>query len=69
MFLTRIGENCRVVVNGDIRQSDIGQLSGLKDAIHRLAHLKSIYVHEFRHSDIVRSGLVRDILQCYEEPA
>ncbi len=66
MFLTRIGENCRVVVNGDIRQSDIGHKSGLQDAVDRLAHLNSVYVHEFEHHDIVRSGLVKDIIQCYE---
>lgn len=66
MFLTRIGENCRVVVNGDIRQSDIGHQSGLQDAIDRLGHLDSVYVHEFEHDDIVRSGLVREIIQCYE---
>ena len=66
MFLTRIGENCRVVVNGDIRQSDIGHQSGLQDAIDRLGHLNSIYVHEFEHQDIVRSGLVKDIIECYE---
>lgn len=66
MFLTRIGENCRVVVNGDIRQSDIGHQSGLQDAIDRLGHLDSVYVHEFDRDDIVRSGLVREIIQCYE---
>lgn len=66
MFLTRIGENCRVVVNGDVRQSDIGHHSGLQDAVDRLRHLDSVYVHEFERDDIVRSGLVRDIIQCYE---
>jgi len=66
MFLTRIGENCRVVVNGDIRQSDIGGASGLQDAIDRLSNLQSIYIHEFDHDDIVRSGMVKDILLRYE---
>ncbi len=66
MFLTRIGENCRVVVNGDLRQSDIGNKSGLKDAIDRLGSLDSVYVHEFNHDDIVRSGLVKDIIERYE---
>ncbi|MCW8957189.1 MAG: PhoH family protein [Gammaproteobacteria bacterium] len=69
MFLTRIGENCRVVVNGDIRQSDIGNGSGLQDAIDRLGSLDSVYVHEFTHEDIVRSGLVRDIIERYEQYA
>lgn len=67
MFLTRIGENCRVVVNGDIRQSDIGNQSGLQDAINRLGHLSAVYVHTFKHEDIVRSGLVKDIIACYEK--
>ena len=66
MFLTRIGENCRVVVNGDLKQSDIGRNSGLQDAIDRLGSLDSVYVHEFGRDDIVRSGLVRDIIQRYE---
>jgi len=66
MFLTRIGENCRVVVNGDIRQSDIGHKSGLQDAVDRLGLLDSVYVHQFEREDIVRSGLVREIIECYE---
>ena len=66
MFLTRIGENCRVVVNGDIKQSDIGHNSGLQDAIDRLRGVASVYVHEFNRDDIVRSGLVKDILMRYE---
>jgi len=66
MFLTRIGENCRVVVNGDIRQSDIGARSGLQDAIDRLGSLGSVYVHQFERDDIVRSGLVKDIIDRYE---
>ncbi|MDH5472209.1 MAG: PhoH family protein [Gammaproteobacteria bacterium] len=66
MFLTRIGENCRVVVNGDIRQSDIGHKSGLQDAIDRLGGVEGVYVHEFSREDIVRSGLVRDIIDRYE---
>lgn len=66
MFLTRIGENCRVVVNGDIRQTDIGHHSGLEDCIQRLADIDSVHVHEFVHGDIVRSGLVKDIISRYE---
>jgi phosphate starvation-inducible PhoH-like protein len=66
MFLTRIGENCRVVVNGDVKQSDIRGPNGLADAVERLSGLRNVYVHEFERSDIVRSGLVRDIIDCYE---
>jgi len=66
MFLTRIGEDSRVVVNGDIRQSDIRGPNGLADAIDRLAGLRGVYVHRFERDDIVRSGLVRDIIDRYE---
>lgn len=68
MFLTRIGEDCRVVINGDINQSDIRGPNGLADAIDRLEGLDSVYVHEFAREDIVRSGLVRDIIDRYEVP-
>jgi phosphate starvation-inducible PhoH-like protein len=66
MFLTRIAENAKVVVNGDVRQSDIRGPNGLEDAVHRLRGLPGVYVHSFERADIVRSGLVRDIIDRYE---
>lgn len=66
MFLTRIGEDSKVVVNGDIEQSDIRGPNGLADAIHRLRGVSSVHVHRFEREDIVRSGLVRDIMDRYE---
>lgn len=66
MFLTRIGDDCKVVVNGDIRQSDIRGPNGLEDAIERVSGLPGVYVHEFERYDIVRSGLVRDLMDRYE---
>ncbi len=66
MFLTRIGENCKVVINGDIRQSDIRGPNGLSDAIDKLKGLPSVYIHHFDYADIVRSGLVKSIIDRYE---
>jgi phosphate starvation-inducible protein PhoH and related proteins len=66
MFLTRIGEGSKVVVNGDIRQSDVRGPNGLADAIERLRGLPGVYVHCFERDDIVRSGLVREIIDRYE---
>jgi len=66
MFLTRIGENSRVVINGDTRQSDLGSGSGLADAAGRLAGLNGVYIHAFETADIVRSELVRTIAARYE---
>ena len=65
MFLTRIGENCKVVVNGDVDQVDIAGESGLPDAIRRCSWITSVKTVEFTRNDIVRSGLVQDIVNSY----
>jgi len=66
MFLTRIGEDTKVVINGDIRQSDIRGPNGLEDAVNRVGGLPGVYIHSFERQDIVRSGMVRYILDRYE---
>lgn len=64
LFLTRIGKGTKVIVDGDISQKDI-EAFGLDDAIERLARVRGIAVHEFTNADIVRSGIVRDIIKAY----
>jgi len=66
MFLTRIGEDSKVVVNGDVKQSDIRGSNGLADAVERLKGLPAVCIHEFERDDIVRSGLVRALIDRYE---
>lgn len=66
MFLTRIGEGGKIVVNGDIRQSDIRGRNGLEDATDRLRGVSGVCIHEFDRDDIVRSGLVRTVIERYE---
>lgn len=71
MFLTRIGEDCKVVANGDVEQSDIRGESGLADVIVRLRGLAGVCIHEFKRDGIVRdgivrSGLVRAVIDRYE---
>lgn len=65
MFLTRIGKNCIVVVDGDPEQCDLHGPSGLNDAVNRLERIPGVSVVEFTEDDIVRSGLVKDILIAY----
>lgn len=65
MFLTRIGKNCTVIIDGDPDQKDIPGPSGLTDAVRRLSALENVMVVEFDEDDIVRSGIVRDILRAY----
>lgn len=66
MLLTRIGSGSKVIVMGDIKQSDISSTSGLQDAVRRLQGITRVAVHEFTKDDIVRHGLIRDILDRYE---
>jgi len=65
MFLTRIGKNCTVIVDGDVAQKDIPSVSGLADGIDKLVKVKNVGVVEFQADDIVRSGIVRDIIAAY----
>ena len=67
MFLTRIGENSRIVVNGDPSQIDLPNksMSGLKKSKKLLSHLNEISVVDFDHSDVVRHPLVSKIVKAY----
>lgn len=65
MFLTRIGENCKVIVCGDTDQVDIPGESGLRDAVHKLEGRNGVEVSRFTYEDVVRSGLCLMILKAY----
>ena len=67
MFLTRIGENSKIVVNGDPSQIDLPNkhVSGLDRAKKLLSHLDEIKVIDFDHSDVVRHPLVSKIVKAY----
>lgn len=67
MFLTRIGEGCRVIVNGDVGQKDIRGESGLADAVARCTWIPSVKHVIFQRADIVRSGLVQELVEAYEK--
>ena len=67
MFLTRIGENSKIVVNGDPTQIDLAntKMSGLVRAKELLGHLSEISIVNFNHSDVVRHPLVSKIVKAY----
>lgn len=66
MFLTRIGDNSTMIINGDIKQKDIAGASGLIDALDRFENKPGIGVVHFGSEDIVRSGICRMIVEGYE---
>ena len=69
MFLTRIGENSKIVVNGDPSQIDLPNksLSGLNRSKKLIGHLDEISVIDFDHSDVVRHPLVSKIVKAYSD--
>jgi phosphate starvation-inducible protein PhoH and related proteins len=70
MFLTRFGQNSRMVVCGDPNQSDLpqGHLSGLNDAVAKLEGVEGIKMVRFGVGDVVRHPVVGRIVQAYEGP-
>ena len=68
MFLTRIGFNSKVVVTGDITQTDLpfGKKSGLVEALEILKDVKEIGMVHLTHHDVVRHELVQRIVQAYD---
>ncbi len=69
MFLTRIGENSKLVVNGDPSQVDLinKTQSGLIKSKNILKDLKEIKIIEFDHNDVVRHPLVSKIIRAYQK--
>jgi len=67
MFVTRIGENSKYIITGDLEQSDIAKhKSGLEDAIKRFAGIHGVGLASFKEKDVVRHSLVRRLLKRYK---
>ena len=71
MFLTRLGEGSRMVINGDLSQTDLphGVQSGLSDAMQVVKNISEIKIVEFNEKDVVRHGLVSKIVKAYDSRA
>ena len=69
MFLTRMGENSRVCITGDLSQIDLpnGAKSGLNDALEILRTIPEVRITEFFSSDVVRHPMVTKIVNAYEQ--
>ena len=69
MFLTRLGNDSRMVITGDITQIDLPDSgrSGLVEAIKVLRGIDDIDIHRFSEKDVVRHRLVQDIIKAYEK--
>ncbi|MBQ2908586.1 MAG: PhoH family protein [Clostridia bacterium] len=67
MFLTRLGENSRMIITGDVTQIDLpeGKTSGLKHAVSILKGVDDIAICQLTHKDVVRHPLVMQIIKAY----
>jgi phosphate starvation-inducible PhoH-like protein len=68
--ISRVGEDSKVIVTGDTRQIDLdvfSRNSGLLDSYHRLSNIRGVGRVQFDREDIVRNGIIADILEAYEE--
>ena len=69
MFLTRLGNNSKVIVTGDVTQIDLPFIkkSGLIEAVDILDGIDGIAIFHFTHKDVVRHPLVQRIILAYEK--
>ena len=70
LFLTRKGENSKMIVMGDVTQTDLnlrrGEKTALEDAVDRFRDIKGVSYMKFEIKDIMRSGILMEILKRYE---
>ncbi len=69
MFLTRMGPNSKVIINGDLSQIDLPPhtKSGLKEAVKILKEIKGISFIHFTSKDVIRHKIVKDIIDAYQK--
>jgi len=66
MFITRMGKNSKVLINGDINQDDLRGRSGLEHCIKKLRNIEGVGVTELTYDDIQRNGIIGKILNALE---
>jgi len=66
MFITRMGYCSKIVINGDLNQSDIGSKNGLSVLTSKLKSIKGVGVCVLTHEDIQRNGIIGEVLKALE---
>jgi phosphate starvation-inducible PhoH-like protein len=67
MFITRMGKNSKVIVNGDIKQHDIKKMTGLSTILSKLSSIEGIGICRLTKDDIQRNGILGRVLDALEE--
>ena len=66
MFITRMGQNSKVIINGDTKQTDIYDRSGLSFCIEKLSDMEGVGICRLEYHDIQRNGILRSVLNALE---
>jgi phosphate starvation-inducible PhoH-like protein len=66
MFVSRMGENSKVIINGDIEQNDLRGRSGLEFCMNRLDRIDGIGICKLGYEDIQRNGIIGRFLRALE---
>jgi phosphate starvation-inducible PhoH-like protein len=66
MFITRMGENSKVIINGDTKQTDLYGQEGLIYCINKLANLNGVGICKLEYQDIQRNGILGAVLNALE---
>jgi len=66
MFVSRMGNNSKVLINGDIEQNDLRGRSGLSFCMNRLHNIEGIAICKLTYQDIQRNGIIGRFLQALE---
>lgn len=66
MFITRMGQNSKVLINGDIHQTDLRGQGGLVHCMDRLSHIEGVGICKLNYSDIQRNGILGRVLSALE---
>jgi phosphate starvation-inducible PhoH-like protein len=66
MFITRMGQNSKVIINGDIKQTDLYNNVGLSTCLHKLKGINGVGICELSYHDIQRNGILGAVLNALE---
>ena len=66
MFITRMGKNSKVLINGDVKQDDLRGRSGLDFCIEKLNGVEGVGISRLTYDDIQRNGILGRILNALE---
>lgn len=66
MFITRMGENSKVIINGDLKQTDLYDRSGLQFCLEKLQNVPGVGICKLDYNDIQRNGIIGKVLNALE---